>query len=217
MSRKFDFGNDRDKTVCCIFYHILDLFLRIETAIFRSFAIDTFGTDLCQFRIFFDFDTPTLIVRQMPVHAVDLEQGQYIEVFLYVLYRDEMTARIQHDTTIFETRFVFHRYAGSSPGNTVHNCRTFNFGRKQLHECLHTIEQALRGFSLDRHALRSDIQRVALVVYIQCPVDCQRNAVGGSLVTDCYPIAGGKIHLGGKIFGYCFSFRSGSGESCVFA
>ena len=75
VSRKFDFRNDRDKTVCCLLYHFLDLVLRIKTAIFRSFAIYAFGTDFCQFWVFLDFDTPALVVRQMPMHAVDLEQS----------------------------------------------------------------------------------------------------------------------------------------------
>ena len=177
MSRKFDFRDDRDKTVCSIFYHFLDLLLRIKTAIFRPFTIYTFGTYFSQFRIFFDLDTPALIVRQMPMHTVDFEQCQYVEMFFYVLYRDEMTARIQHDTAIFETRLVFHRYAGSSPSNTVHDHLTFDFGRKQLHECLHTVEQTLQGLSLNCHALWSYIQCIALVVYIQCSIDYQCNTV----------------------------------------
>ena len=177
MSRKFDFGNDRDEAVCRIFDDLLDLVLCVETAVLRSFAINAFGTDFRQFRVFLDLDAPALVVRQVPVHTVDLEQSQYIQVFLHILYRDEMTARIEHDTTIFETRFVFHRYAGSRPGNAADGCRAFDFGRKQLHECLHAVEQALRCLCLDCHAFRSDIQRVALVVYIQRFVDCQCNAV----------------------------------------
>ena len=98
-------------------------------------------------------------------------------MFLYVLYRDEMTARIQHDAAIFETRFVFHCHAGCSPSDTVYDCRALDLGWKQLHERLHAVEQALRCLSLNRHALRSDIQRVAFVVYIQCLVDRQCNAV----------------------------------------
>ena len=61
--------------------------------------------------------------------------------------------------------------------HTVYDCRALDLGWKQLHERLHAVEQALRGLSLNRHALRSDIQRVAFVVYIQCLVDRQCNAV----------------------------------------
>ena len=66
---------------------------------------------------------------------------------------------------------------GSSFTVTQDAVQALDLGWKQLHERLHAVEQALRGLSLNRHALRSDIQRVAFVVYIQCLVDRQCNAV----------------------------------------
>ena len=73
VSREFQFRNNGDKAVCGIFYNILNLFLCIETTVFGSFTFDTFCTDLCQLRIFLDFDTPALIVGQMPVHCIYFE------------------------------------------------------------------------------------------------------------------------------------------------
>ena len=61
-------------------------------------------------------------------------------MLLYILYRDEMAARVEHDAAISETRFVFHGHARSRPGNAVNNSLAFDLSRKQLHECLHTVE-----------------------------------------------------------------------------
>ena len=75
MSRKFDFRHDRDKTVGGILNDFLDLVLCIETSVFGTFTVDTFGADFRQLRVFLDLDTPALVVCQVPVHTVDLEQS----------------------------------------------------------------------------------------------------------------------------------------------
>lgn len=39
-----------------------------------------FRSDLCQFRIFLDLDTPTLVIGQMPVERILVVQGKDIEI-----------------------------------------------------------------------------------------------------------------------------------------
>ena len=75
VSRKFDFRNDRDKTVCRVFNDILHLLLGIEASVLGTLAIDALRADLGQFRVLLDLDTPSLVVGQVPMHAVDLEQS----------------------------------------------------------------------------------------------------------------------------------------------
>ena len=75
MSRNFQFGNDGDKTLGSIGYDFFDLFLSVETAVLRTFSVDTLRPYLRQFRILLDLDTPALIFGQMPVQAVDFEEG----------------------------------------------------------------------------------------------------------------------------------------------
>ena len=55
-----------------------------------------------------------------------------------------MAARVKHEATVSETRFVFYRNTWSGPCDTVYNNRTFDFCRQQLHECLHTA--AIAGY-----------------------------------------------------------------------
>ena len=79
VSRKVDFGNNGDVAFGCIIYNFFGLFLGVESTV--RFAVvfagvtsdDCFcsvSTDFSQFRVFFDFQTPTLIVGDMPVEAV---------------------------------------------------------------------------------------------------------------------------------------------------
>lgn len=94
MSRKLYLGNDRDETIRRVFNDILHLLLGIEASVLGTLAIDALRADLGQFRILLDLDTPSLVVGQVLMHAVDLEQGQYIQLLLDILYRDEMAAGV---------------------------------------------------------------------------------------------------------------------------
>ena len=94
MSRKLYLGNDRDETIRRVFNDILHLLLGIEASVLGTLAIDALRADLGQFRVLLDLDTPSLVVGQVPMHAVDLEQGQYIQLLLDILYRDEMAAGV---------------------------------------------------------------------------------------------------------------------------
>ena len=94
MSRKLYLGNDRDETIRRVFNDILHLLLGIEASVLGTLAIDALRADLGQFRVLLDFDPPPLVVGQVPMHAVDLEQGQYIQLLLDILYRDEMAAGV---------------------------------------------------------------------------------------------------------------------------
>ena len=78
-----------------------------------------------------------------------------------------MAARVKHEATVSETRFVFYRNTWSGPCDTVYNNRTFDFCRQQLHECLHTVEQTLRSFSFYNDSIGSYVECVTLVIYVQ--------------------------------------------------
>ena len=115
MTRQVDFRNNRDISFCRIGNDFFRLLLRIESAI--RFAVVLTGvmadysflalrSDFRQFRILFDFDTPTLVFRQMPVETVDIVQGHHINICLDFVDRKEMTAHIQHHSPVTETGLV---------------------------------------------------------------------------------------------------------------
>ena len=80
MSGKLYFRNDRDIPIGSILNNFFNLFLRekvgsvwspvILSRIFTNHGLFPLTPDLREFWVFLDLDTPSLIIRQMPVeHA----------------------------------------------------------------------------------------------------------------------------------------------------
>ena len=80
------------------------------------------------------------------MHAVDLEQGEYVELFLDVLHRNEVAARIEHDAAIAKAWLILDAHGWSRPGDTFYHGRVLDLSGQQLQERLHTIEETLRRF-----------------------------------------------------------------------
>ena len=81
MSRKVNFRYYCDMAFLCIFYNLPSFILCIKTTIgnaviFSGIMSDdclrAFGTDSGQLRTFFDFNSPSLIIGQMPMKTVDI-------------------------------------------------------------------------------------------------------------------------------------------------
>ena len=184
-----------------------------------AFAVNAAGGNLVELRIFLDFDAPALVVGQVPVHTIDFEQRQHVDVFLHVFGRHEVTARVEHNATIAKARFVLHANGRSIPADALSHRRAFDFGRKQLQERLHSIEQALSSFSLGCHAGGLHAQSVAFVAHFHCRVD---DKVDAAFCSHLYSVAGRLIDFGSKEFGYgsclgCLGTNSGVGSERKFA
>ena len=105
-----------------ISHHLLQLFLCIEIRTivacnYLALAIlvddDVFVTDRADFGqlwVFLDFDTPALIVGEMPVKTVHFVVRHYVEHALYLVYGEEMARNIEHVASVAESRFVGDRY-----------------------------------------------------------------------------------------------------------
>ena len=115
MSRHIDFRDDRDMAFGGIVDDIANLVLCIEAPVFLSVICSgvmadhgflAFRSDLCQFRIFLDLDTPTLVIGQMPVERILVVQGKDIEIRFYRIHGEEMAADIQHHASIGKTGIV---------------------------------------------------------------------------------------------------------------
>ena len=210
VSRNLQFGDNRNEVIGSILHHLFDFLLRVEALVLRAFALDACRADLGQLRVLLDFDTPALVVSQMPVQAVDFEQRQNVDVSLHILHGHEMAARVEHDAAIAEARFVFDAHGSGRPRDAFHGRGTFNLGRQQLHERLHTIEKSLRFLSLDLHALGGNVERVALVIDIERFVERQRDV---ALVSHLDVVARGCFHLVREKFRDGFRLRAGRPES----
>ncbi|OPZ10215.1 MAG: hypothetical protein BWZ06_01948 [Bacteroidetes bacterium ADurb.BinA261] len=74
-------------------------------------------TDLCEFGIFFYFDSPALIVGQVPVKPVDVMQGKDIDIGFNEIHRHEMACHIKHHSPISEAGLVVDGHCRVQNGN----------------------------------------------------------------------------------------------------
>ena len=210
VSRYLQLGDDGNEVVGSILHHLFDFLLRVEALVHCAFALDACRTDLGQLRVLLNLDAPALVIRQVPVQAVDFEQRQDVDVSLHILHGHEMAARVEHDAAIAEARFVFDAHGGCRPCDTLHGRGTFNLGRQQLHERLHTVEKSLRFLGLDLDALGGNVERIALVIDIERFVEHQRDV---ALVGHLDVVARGCFHLVREEFRDGFRLRAGRPES----
>ena len=136
MARHVDFGDNVDAPCLGVCYDVAHLILRVEAAIFllsllvgaylvsgkvEVGVVFSYGTAhagrilvvesapaaaLREQRILLDFDSPALIVGQMPVELVDFIECQHVEQFLYLVYREEVARAIKFHSTPFKARLV---------------------------------------------------------------------------------------------------------------
>ena len=104
MARQFDLGNDCDVTSRCIRDELFDLFLGVKSsvalavvaiaiAVWRSRIAK--GADFGELRVFFDFDAPALIFRQMPMKHIELVKGHLVDDFFEIIDAEKMSTAIE--------------------------------------------------------------------------------------------------------------------------
>ena len=189
MSRHIDFRNNSNETFGCIGYNFFGLFLGIETTdrctveFTGTGSCDCFltvGTDFGQFRIFFNLDTPSLVFGEVPVEVVDVVHGQDVDDFFQVVYREIVTAYIDHETAEIISREVFDCPCWK-------RSKRFAFGDRQcLVDGLDTVENTGFGISFYRNSFGRDIEFIPVFGGGDAWVHAQGNAVLSCLRGDLY-------------------------------
>ena len=132
MTGNIDFGHDIYPTLTSIGNNLADIILCVEAAIL-PLRIDNFrgqlqvrivlrhgiahahgilvvryapSTTLSEQRIFLDFNTPALVVCQMPMEFVDLVECQNIEQLHHFFLGEEMARTVEFHASPCETRGV---------------------------------------------------------------------------------------------------------------
>ena len=127
MSRHFYLRNNFHKTLLGIRHHFFDIFLCIKSTI--AFGIPfsrivphishnrflTVTSDGSQFGIFLDFDTPSLVISQMPMKDVQFMKSKQVDVTLYIFLRNEVAGNIKHHSAIRECRRIFYHHTRDVP------------------------------------------------------------------------------------------------------
>ena len=97
-----------------IFYKVSQLFLSVKTAVsdgvvshrFADKSTRTPCSNLCQLWIFFDFETPALVVGEMQMELVQVMQSHHIDINFQRIDREEMTAHVKVHATVAESWHV---------------------------------------------------------------------------------------------------------------
>ena len=208
----FEFRNYGDETFSCVSYNVLGFFLSVETAVGSTFTFDTCSAHFCQFRIFLDFDTPTLVFSQMPMHTVDFQHCHYVELTLHFFHGLEVTTRVKVNTTISETWSIFYGYTRKCP-ICLHNTLAFHFGRQKLENSLHTIKCTGTSLGCNFDVAWSHHEFVTFGIHFESRIHIQHDvtfsfADGEVETSRCFQL----VH---KEFSHALCFQSGSLESCA--
>ena len=189
-------------TLLSIFYHILNLFLSVEVRtvgligavtlsarnIFRVPRELAHSSYTGQFRIFLDLNAPSLVFGQMPVEFVHLVIRHHVQYALDFIHREEMTAYIEHISTVLELRCVInvhHRQNKSRDIRIFHS--SHDTRRQQFLQTLESIVKAAGCFCFNSDILLRDFQLISFRTQIigsriQVQVNYRRSI---ALIHDC--------------------------------
>ena len=90
------------------------------------------GANLCQAWQGFYFQTPSLIVGQMPVEYIHFVFCQFVDVFLYFLFSEPVAADVKHKSAPGKLGFVGDVGTGNRPVDAFLFLAVFYFGGKHL-------------------------------------------------------------------------------------
>ena len=164
MTGKFYLRNNGDLTGGGICHHFFYLFLGVKAPADTSVYIMTNGAYLCQQRIFFHFNRPQVVVRQMPMEIVHLEHCHQVELLLDEIHIHKITADIKHHAAISKTRFVFYGNAGKPPMYIFYFMGILDGRRKELHQGLHPIKESAQALACHVDFMIGYIQPITFFV-----------------------------------------------------
>ena len=164
VPRHFDFRHDLNMQLSRVGDDLFDLFLRIKPFMRHTRELFTIpsahlrilplGTDLSELRVFFNFNPPALVIRQVPVKDIHFEQCHLIQQGLHHVHPFEIPCFVEHKASPGETRCVFDAHAtNGSPDSLM---------RQQLTQALHTVENTGRLGGPNDHSALSHRQGVSL-------------------------------------------------------
>ncbi len=112
MSRKLDFRNNIDVKPAGIVYEVFYVFFCVVVrAVFLTVVCFLYGRAFHKLRVLVYGDAPTLVVGQVQMQTVHFKHCHDIELPFQIVYTEEMSARVDHQSAIAEPRAVGNIYA----------------------------------------------------------------------------------------------------------
>ena len=199
VSRQVDLGHNRDVAVGSILHDVANLLLCVEASVrlavilARVVADDglcALRTNLGEQRILLYLDAPALVVGEVPVEAVDVVQGEYVDELAYLVGAYEVARHVEVGSAVREARSV-----DDVSARDGHLCRLAAYNGQRLAQGLYAVEHSRCRCAGDAYALGIDVELVALGVVYRL-VDCEHD--GGSilcLLSDNRAYAGGLLDI----------------------
>ena len=171
MTRELHLGHNLDVALTGICNQFTSLILCIEVRPISLFGIITsilkvthvrviaHTTHRGELRIFLDLDAPALVISEMPVEAVHLIIGHDVNHTLQLVHFEEMSAHIEHKSTISKARFIGNIHNRKRIachlriGDTRHHMR-----RKQLLDGLECIVASRRSSGTNSNTRRGNLK-----------------------------------------------------------
>ena len=171
VTREVDFGNNHDVASSCIGDDVFTLLLSVKStmrlavifaSVFTYHRSRTMATDFGEFRQLLDFDAPTLVVGQVPVHAVDAMQSNHVNESFHTVGGCKVACYIQHRAAISEAWSIIDVYTWQSNLASLRHSCTFLFAevRERFTKRLDAIERTSLGASCNAHCFAVDAQSI---------------------------------------------------------
>ena len=165
---------------CCIGYDFLNLFLSVEVRAIRFISAVALacsrivrvpgeiphGTYSGQFRIFFNFNTPSLVLRKMEMEYVQFVIGHDVKHALHFVYREEMATHIQHIASVSEPGFIVDVYQWQRICLDLFVLHArHDICRQHFLYGLESIEETSCGFGFNRHFVGCNLEFIAFRIH----------------------------------------------------
>ena len=173
MTRQVDFGNNLNGICRCILNNLTNLILSIVATVRNTIIVAPLLTDhgvlthcthLGQFGETLDLYTPALIVRKVPMQAVEFMHCHNVDVGLHLLDREEVARHVEVHTTIAKTRSVLNRKARQRPIFIGSLLLTIYLGGQQLLDGLDRIVETCKLARTNLNALTGYRKAIALLL-----------------------------------------------------
>ena len=164
MSRYVDFGNNGDKTFLGIADHFSYFVLRVVSAMRHTVkaavahpfnCLPAMGACPGKCGIFLYFDTPSLVVGEMPMKVVDVVKSQQVDIFLHEVSAVKVAAYIEHHTSIMKTGRVCYIHLGET------DLSVGNVRRNRFAKCPDAVEDTCFISTFNCDVFCCDSERVA--------------------------------------------------------
>ena len=210
-----DFGHDLDVASGGVGHDLTQIGQRVVHAatVFRVVeepGVDTVvhkrtgatATHRSEFGIFGDLDAPALVVRQVPVQAVHLVEGEHVDDALHLCLVEEVARHVEHVAAVAEQGLVVDVKSGHTPIGRGGGSAGKEGGGQQLAERLQTVEETGARRSADFYAVGGDGEFVGFST--QAAIGEQAHGTGFGARTRGFRrhgATGGLAQTGGEVGG----------------